>query len=814
QTLVVLPLGCPAGFPPTCGPSRGWLFNNSLSTTWADKGTYILNVGQNLQANDSGDFGFDSIGVGAQGTGGPTLDHQLLGGIATDTFYVGIFGLNPRATNYSGFNDPVPSYITSLKRNGSIPSVSFGYTAGAPYRLKGVTGSLTLGGYDVSRFTSNNLSFTFADDSSRDVVVGLQSITTDGSSNKTSLLSDGIFAFVDSTDPYISLPPAVCQKFEERFGLTWDNASQLYLVNETLHESLVSRNPNFTFTLGNSRSGGQTVDIVLPYSSFDLVARYPLNYSRFFPLKKVTNETQYTLGRAFLQEAYLIVDWERANFSISQCVFKDVNPQRIVTISPVETSDSTAPSKGQSLSTGAIVAIAISVVFFSLGLFALALAIFFVRRKRRRTAASAEATPVTEVKKEPENEVYPKAELDANNGSRPHEVGMVKPYHIDLGSGTNSFSMSKHASLSNFDVITPASELPSPPMPLYEMPGEELSWPELTDTSEGPRYENAKARWKRKRAELSSHGQDNQGDKGRSGEDPVEISSAHQLDKRPLVSPMTEVPKAEEDVIAHSSNQQLNEYPFGTVTAEVPKAGENVIAPSNSQQLDGHPLVSPRIETPKAKEDVIGPSTNQQLNEYPFGIATAEAPKAGENVIASSSSQQLDEHPLVSPRIETPKAKEDVIVLSTNQQLNEYPFGIATAEASNDKEDTIEPLSDLQRNHQPLITHTAEVPQDSVTEGAVEIPSNERQTQPPLFNTEKTSRGGKGPVSKEDTVGVGGHQQQEQHPMSIPPPEVTKAKEDTVTLSSDQQPSQHSVATSTAEIPKGIKPLDSQQSSS
>src|ERR1019366_4883174 len=50
-------------------------------------------------------------------------------------------------------------------------------------------------------------------------------------------------------------------------------------------------------------------------------AKWPLvtkNSSRYFPLKRAANDSQTTLGRAFLQEAYLIVDYERSNFSLYQ----------------------------------------------------------------------------------------------------------------------------------------------------------------------------------------------------------------------------------------------------------------------------------------------------------------------------------------------------------------------------------------------------------------------------------------------------------------------------------------------------------------
>lgn len=93
--------------------------------------------------------------------------------------------------------------------------------------------------------------------------------------------------------------------FENAFGLTWNATSELYLVNDTLHAILQASNINITFTLGVGKTGGDTVDITLPYASFDLRATPPLvqNTTSYFPLKRAANSTQYTLGRAFLQEA-------------------------------------------------------------------------------------------------------------------------------------------------------------------------------------------------------------------------------------------------------------------------------------------------------------------------------------------------------------------------------------------------------------------------------------------------------------------------------------------------------------------------------
>lgn len=165
---------------------------------------------------------------------------------------------------------------------------------------------MTFGGFDQSRFYPNEVSFSLGADVSRDLVVGLQSITSRNSTGQfNSLLPSPIFTFVDSTSPYIYLPAPACQLFEEIFGLVFDPQLGMYTVNDDLHRALLASNPNITFTIGNDKIGGSTVDIALPYASFDLTATFPLvpNSTRYFPLKKAANDTQYTLGRAFLQEA-------------------------------------------------------------------------------------------------------------------------------------------------------------------------------------------------------------------------------------------------------------------------------------------------------------------------------------------------------------------------------------------------------------------------------------------------------------------------------------------------------------------------------
>lgn len=311
QTWAVLPQGCTSSDPPTCSVSRGGEFRPNESTTWlannvTSKGIFSLGLELNLgyAGNNNGEYGYDTVALGWQGSGGPSLDQQIVAGIATKQFYLGIFGLNPRPSNFSSFNNPIPSYMSNLRKQSLIPSISWGYTAGNQYRLNKVLGSLTLGGYDASRFIPNNVSFAFNEIDNRDLTVVVKQVTMQAENVSQDLLSKSIAAFVDSTVPYIYLPLDVCEKFEAAFGLAWNAKVQAYLVNDTLNNRLKAQNPSVTFTLGTLTTTN-TVNISLPYAAFDLVADYPLmpNKTRYFPLMRATNDSRYTLGRTFLQEA-------------------------------------------------------------------------------------------------------------------------------------------------------------------------------------------------------------------------------------------------------------------------------------------------------------------------------------------------------------------------------------------------------------------------------------------------------------------------------------------------------------------------------
>jgi len=408
-TFVIAPEGCLAGVDPTnCPELRGIdVFRSSQnigfqvneSTTWSAIGQYDVDLEDGLNYTGRGLYGLDTVSLGApaDSSSSPTLTGQVVGAVADPDYYLGMLPLGQAKSSFNTGSQPVDSFLAALRQSAKIPSFAYAYTAGAKYRLKSVFGSLVLGGYDSTRFTpnANDFSFTFSQDPSRLLTVVVDSIMATNTLQGTfSLTSGAYFSVIDSTVPHLWLPRDICAEFETAFGLTYDPITELYLVNDTIHQQLLSKNPTLTFKLVNSLQDTLTnyTNIELPYAAFDLQASYPYypNATNYFPIRRAENASQYVLGRTLLQEAYLIVDYERANFTLAQAVFPDPLPAaNIVTITSANKSTAARPSSSSSsssssgLGTGAIAGLVVGVIL-ALVLAILAFLFFFRRRRSKQ----------------------------------------------------------------------------------------------------------------------------------------------------------------------------------------------------------------------------------------------------------------------------------------------------------------------------------------------------------------------------------------------------------------------------------------------
>ncbi|EOD43935.1 putative peptidase aspartic protein [Neofusicoccum parvum UCRNP2] len=272
---------------------------------------------------------------------------------------------------------------------------------------KGVPGSLVIGGYDRSRFKSTPYNFAFSRTGERFLGVGIQSISTNFSlitQGGYTLAKTGHFSAIDSTVSHLWLPGDVCDHFKNAFSLTYDEEKNYYLISDTVREKLLAQNTTFTFKLGNGiRISNDSINIELPYAAFDQSIGAPVypNTTRYFPIRRASNDTQYTIGRAFLQEAYLTVDYERRNFSLAQANFL-TDPSQSQDIRTIFSTDYVAPTPPSALSSGAKAGIAIGALAGLLILFGALYLCWYrprrteqVRRQREASVVSA-APPYTE----------------------------------------------------------------------------------------------------------------------------------------------------------------------------------------------------------------------------------------------------------------------------------------------------------------------------------------------------------------------------------------------------------------------------------
>lgn len=257
-------------------------------------------------------------------------------------------------------------------------------------------GSLVLGGYDASRFTASNISFPLGGPHNLSIQVAVSSLLGMNTLSGTRALlesNEPTTFTIDSSVADLWLPRDSCDLFVAAFGLIYDASTDLYLVNDTMHSQLMGQDASVTFTISGTSNLTSTTNVVMPYSAFSLNASIPLYNSstRYFPIRKGAYESQYVLGRAFLQEAYLFVDWETQGFTLGQAIHQNSSTQIVPILSPTASS-TTSNSSG--LSTGAIAGIAVACGAAAIGV---AIAAFLlVRRRRQRKAREVQNAQIDE----------------------------------------------------------------------------------------------------------------------------------------------------------------------------------------------------------------------------------------------------------------------------------------------------------------------------------------------------------------------------------------------------------------------------------
>jgi hypothetical protein len=143
ETWIPVTDGCTSSDPSNCGDLRGAETFNGVassgfqvnqSTTFSPLGIYSLDLESKLNYTGNGLYGYDNVGLGTSQSPGPSLPQQLVAGIADKDYFLGHLGLSILNTSFSSTSEPVVPFFVNLREQKKIPSLSYGYTAGAVYR--------------------------------------------------------------------------------------------------------------------------------------------------------------------------------------------------------------------------------------------------------------------------------------------------------------------------------------------------------------------------------------------------------------------------------------------------------------------------------------------------------------------------------------------------------------------------------------------------------------------------------------------------------------------------------------------------------
>lgn len=268
-----------------------------------------------------------------------SVDETLPGG-RTFKPQVGILALGA-SDDFQQFSQGIgkPMFNASLLPNSMysqdiVGTNSFGLHIGSA--AMGIPGSLYIGGYDQTRIVGNVTSQVYGGNFFQidllDIGIGVAEGTSPFSfTSKSGLLASGNSSIgssmpinIDASVPYMYLPESTCKAISTNLPVVYNENLGLYLWNTQAasYESITS-SPSFiqfTFRLNNSNSLNVTINV--PFRLLNLTLDTPLvdTPTPYFPCRPSQSSTN-TLGRAFLQAAFLGANWNKAspgNFWIAQ----------------------------------------------------------------------------------------------------------------------------------------------------------------------------------------------------------------------------------------------------------------------------------------------------------------------------------------------------------------------------------------------------------------------------------------------------------------------------------------------------------------
>ena len=349
---------------------------------------------------------------------------------------VGTLSLGGPGTGLQAFSakttgQTIPGYAHAQNK---VASNSWGLHYGSASLNHG--GSLVFGGYDQSRVLGDVGTFDLAVGSKMvpnllDIQIGVENGSSPFSeSSYVNLLKlnasfNGVQpAVINPIVPYLFMSPETCAAVAENLPVTLNSQLGLYIWNVTdpQYDRIVKSSAYLALIFQKAGSGNLTIKV--SFQLLNLTLEPPIvttiqQYLPCRPFRALDDSGHYFLGKAFLQAAFIGMNWQQEKFFLAQAPGPGVGASNIRPIQPKDitiksdpienfattwarnwedisdtdndkntTSNSTSPTNGQNehpasgISSGTKAGIAVGVV---VGVLAVAGAVLLFCMRRRRT---------------------------------------------------------------------------------------------------------------------------------------------------------------------------------------------------------------------------------------------------------------------------------------------------------------------------------------------------------------------------------------------------------------------------------------------
>lgn len=248
------------------------------------------------------------VEVGQLALGGP--------GNGTFTYQTGIVG---------------HTFPGSLAARKLIPSNSFGLHYGSA--SLGAGGSLTWGGYDQSRVLGEVGSFNLVGGDQSDMVLSLLDVQIGVENGSSPFSADSFTGLLNSSNeqptnlmpnvPYMYMDPKTCAAVAQHLPVVLSSYTNLYIWNTTdpQFERIINSPSYLAFVFESPGAGNLTIKVPFQLLNLTLdaaIVALPQQYFPCQPFHASDGSGHFILGKAFLQAAFLGINWQQSKFFIAQ----------------------------------------------------------------------------------------------------------------------------------------------------------------------------------------------------------------------------------------------------------------------------------------------------------------------------------------------------------------------------------------------------------------------------------------------------------------------------------------------------------------